>query len=165
MFKKQLFKWLVCAAALCTVPAFAEVTNPEVDCSDEVLRRFFPKDITLEVLKKHNVPQDKWEGITNDLQATDGQIIKALEERVKPMMEKFKNSPEAAQNSDDPALNEQKAEMVQFFRDTITNAFAGVLNKYGITDQKEIQAMLDEIQELKFKRFEECGQLSPQAPG
>ena len=135
----------------CFVP-MTYAADANVDCSDAVLRRFFPKEFVDQVLLKNGVPQDKLADINKDLEAADQQVLTTIEEKVKTL------KPEDAQDAN------KRKEVVQFFRDTLTNSFGTVLKKYGITDDKKIVAILEEIQELKLKRYEACGGTVPGQP-
>jgi formyltetrahydrofolate synthetase len=120
---------------------------PAVDeCSKELLLAYFPEPFVTPALKKFNVPQDKWAAITSGLAAKDKDILKTVEEKASKLTPNpFKDR--------DPA---QRQVAVKIFRETLTQVFSDVLKANGITDDKQITAMLDDIQQQKAKNFAQC---------
>lgn len=126
----------------------ASVTADVVDdCSKELLLSYFPEPFVRETLKANNVPQDKWDAIVNELKTNDKQVVGIVEEKA------AKLNPNPLKN---PGDQEQRQKAVAIFRETLMEVFTAALNKNGITDSKQIQAMLDDVQHQKAKRFKEC---------
>ena len=53
----------------------------------------------------------------------------------------------------DPA---QRQAAVKLFKETLFEIFSEVLTQHGVKDPKQIQAMLDDVQQQKAKRFAQC---------
>lgn len=123
------------------------------ECSRELLISYFPKVFVTETLKKYNVPQEKWETIANDLALKDKEVIKTVEEK-------------AAKLNPNPLKDpQQRQAAVKLFRETLTDLFAGTMKANGVTDEKQISEMLNDIQQQKAKRFAMCMQkMSQGAP-
>jgi hypothetical protein len=134
---------LLATGALTTISAETSV-QPANECSKELLIAYFPESFVTEALKKFNVPQDKWAAISSALTSKEGTVIKTVEEKA----EKLPTNP-----LKDP---KQRQEAVKIFRETLLQIFTEVLNQNGITDAQQIQAMLDDIQQQKAKRFAQC---------
>lgn len=137
-------------------PTQAPPSNPPGladECSRELLISYFPKVFVTETLKKYNVPQEKWETIANDLALKDKEVIKTVEEK-------------AAKLNPNPLKDpQQRQAAVKLFRETLTDLFAGTMKANGVTDEKQISEMLNDIQQQKAKRFAMCMQkLSQGAP-
>jgi hypothetical protein len=143
--------------------AFAQDADPQAppstppgmsdECSRELLISYFPKVFVTETLKKYNVPQDKWDAIANDLAEKDKQVIKTVEEKASKMNPNPLKDPQ------------QRQAAVKLFRETLTDLFSSTLNANGITDNKQISDMLNDIQQQKAKRFAMCMQkMSQNAP-
>lgn len=126
----------------------ASITADVVDdCSKELLLSYFPEPFVRETLKANNVPQDKWDAIVNELKNNDKQVVGIVEEKA------AKLNPNPLKN---PGDQEQRQKAVAIFRETLMEVFTAALNKNGVTDNKQIQAMLDDVQHQKAKRFKEC---------
>src|SRR5262245_27762001 len=126
------------SAYLMPISIYAAV---EEECSKEILLAYFPKIFVDETLQRFNVPRDKWGDIDRELGAKDREIIRIVEAKAETM------SPNPLK---DP---QQRQAAVKLFRETLFDSFATVMRKNGITDDKQIQAMLDDIQQQKAKRF------------
>lgn len=141
----------VALALVCIAPSsllLSADTKPtldrEKDCGDEVLRSFFPKEFVDQVLQKHNVPKDKWDAIDKDLAQADKEVFKSIEAKNKELASDLRQDADA------------RRQFIDYFRTTLTKSFGDVLKKYGITDENQIEEMLEEIQQLKLDRFEAC---------
>jgi hypothetical protein len=122
------------------------------DCSRELLISYFPKVFVEETLKKFNVPQDKWSAIVEDLAVKDKQVIKTVEDK-------------AAKMNPNPLKDpQQRQQAVKLFRETLTELFTSTLKANGVTDEKQIGDMLNDIQQQKAKRFASCMQKLSQNP-
>lgn len=154
MMKKCL---MLMSAASLLCGSFAQLSaeqavNPELDCSKDLILAFFPESFVKITLEKFKVPKDKWDAIATDLAAKDKDVIRAVEEKADKM------NPNPLK---DPT---KQAEAVKIFRDTLLEMFSGVLKKNGVTDDKQIQDMLDDVQAQKAKRFSECFPQHPSMP-
>lgn len=116
------------------------------ECSRELLISYFPKVFVEETLKKYNVPQDKWDAITSDLAQKDKQVIKTVEDKASKLNPNPLKDPQ------------QRQAAVKLFRETLTDLFASTLKANGISDEKQIGDMLNDIQQQKAKRFAMCMQ-------
>jgi hypothetical protein len=118
--------------------------SPIAECSKEFLISYFPASIVGPALEKFNLPKDKLASITKDLSETEKSIISQVEEK-------------ASKITPNPLKDPQQRQVaVKIFRETLLEIFTGVLNKNGVTDGKQIQAMLEEIQQQKAKKFADC---------
>jgi len=132
-----------CALAMpCTLSAF--VPSDADECAKELLLSYFPEPIVTETLKRFSIPQDKWAGITKSLSAKDKDIVKIVEEKAKAMNPSPLKDPQ------------QRQAAVKLFRDTLFQAFTDALKENGVTDLSKAQAMLDDIQQQKAKKFAMC---------
>ncbi len=114
------------------------------DCSREFLIAYFPPSLVEGALKKANIPQDKWANITKALTASEKDIITQVEEK-------------ASKITPNPLKDPQQRQVaVKIFRDTLYTIFSDVLKKNDITDDKQIQSMLDDIQQEKARKFTDC---------
>lgn len=136
---------LTCSAAF--VPEALTARDQTVDeCSKELLLAYFPEPFVKETLKKFNVPEDKWDAIKSALANKDKEVIKIVEEKAAQMDPNPLKDPQARQAA------------VKLFRETLLQVFSDVLKANGITDEKQIQAMLDDVQQQKAQRFAKCMQ-------
>lgn len=126
-------------------PALNAATAPAVDeCSRELLLSYFPESFVVDTLKKYNVPQDKWDAINKQLASKDKDVVRIVEEK-------------AAQSDPNPLKDSRlRQQAVKLFRDTLFDVFSSVMKANGVTDDKQIQAMLDDIQQQKAVRFAKC---------
>ncbi|MGK5595352.1 MAG: hypothetical protein ACSNEK_08350 [Parachlamydiaceae bacterium] len=114
------------------------------ECSKELLLAYFPEKFVNETLKKFDIPQEKWADIRKGLNEKDKDVIKTVEQRADQMTPNPLKDPQ------------QRQAAVRLFRETLLQLFGDVMRANGITDTKQIQAMLDDIQQQKAKRFAEC---------
>lgn len=131
-------------AGICLLPSQNWAVTETDECSQEILLSYFPAVFVKETLKKHNVPQDKWDSINKNLASRDKEIIKIVESK-------------AAKMDPNPLKDPQhRQEAVKLFRETLAENFTAAMNANGIKDNNQIQAMLDDIQQQKAKRFTRC---------
>lgn len=114
------------------------------ECSKELLLTYFPKPFVNETLKKYNVPQDKWDAINQQLSEKDKQVISIVEDKASKM------NPNPLKDA------QQRQAAVKIFRETLRQIFSEVMKNNGITDEKQLEAMLDDIQQQKARRFAQC---------
>lgn len=145
--KAQIF---TCLTTLClSVGTFTTVHAAETsvdECSKELLLAYFPEPFVVETLKKFNVPEDKWGTISKDLVSKDKEVVRIVEEKAATMDPNPLRDPQARQAA------------VKLFRDTLLGLFSDVLKANGVTDEKQIQDMLDDVQQQKAQRFAKCMQ-------
>lgn len=120
------------------------------DCSKELLVAYFPENFVKETLKKFNVPQDKWNAIVQDLSGKEREIVKLVEEKAAKMNP---NPLKDTQQRKDP---QQHQAAVNLFKETLMSVFSQTLKKNGVTDDKKIEEMLNDIQKQKAIRFAQC---------
>lgn len=154
ILKNQLVTLLMSACAcFTTVNAMAQdvkaPANPSADvkdseCSKELLLAYFPEIFVRETFTKFNVPKDKWDSIVKGLNDKDKDVIRVVEDRASKMTPNPLKDPE------------QRQAAVKLFRETLLEIFSGVLKDNGISDDAQISAMLDDIQQQKAKRFALC---------
>lgn len=114
-------------------------------CTKEVLMTFFPQPITKAVLLKHKVPEDKAEVISKELVKKSEAVTKSVEEKAS----KMETNPFTDLSQRDAA--------VKLFRETLFEVFSSVIKENQIEmDSNEIQALLDDMQEVKGRLFVEC---------
>jgi len=148
MKTSKLFQFAISAMlGACMIqaaPLVADESNTVEECSKELLIAYFPEPFVKETLKKFNVPQSSWDSIVKDLTGKEADIIKTVEEKAEKMKENPLKDPKHRQ------------EAVKIFRDTLLQTFSDVMKKNGVNDDKQIQSMLDDIQQQKAKRFTHC---------
>lgn len=127
-------------------PLAAEQTVDE--CSRELLLTYFPEPFVKETLKTFHVPEDKWDDIQKSLASKDKEIIQLVEKKAAEM------DPNPLKD-DHPQAREAA---IKLFRSTLFQLFSEVMQANGITDEKQIQAMLDSIQLQKAQAFAKCMQ-------
>lgn len=155
VFKQRLVSFVfgisICAISGSVFGADSSEAAPQAassvstdDCSKELLLAYFPKQFVNETLKKFNVPQDKWDSINKALSEKDKEVIKIVEEK-------------AAQMNPNPLKDpQQRQAAVKIFRETLLQIFSDVMKANGISDEQQIQAMLDDVQQQKARRFAQC---------
>ena len=114
------------------------------DCSKELLLAYFPEPFVTETLSRFNVPKEQWGAINKELSQKDEEVIRMVESKASKM------TPNPMQ---DPKLRQQA---VKLFRETLLQIFSDVMYAHGVTDTKQIQSMLDDIQQQKAERFAQC---------
>lgn len=136
----------VCAlpAYMCADPSTMEVSAAADDCSRDLLMAYFPKPFVNKTLEHFKVPHDQWEAINKELADKDKDIVKNVELK-------------ASKISPNPLTDpQQRQAAVKLFRETLLDSFSTVMKAHGVNDEKQIQAMLDDIQQQKAKRFAKC---------
>lgn len=146
MLKQSMIGFILGATALtapCMVSAAAAPAGVD-ECARELLLSYFPEPIVIDTLKRFSVPQEKWSGITATLSNKDKEVVKIVEQK-------------AASMSPNPLKDpQQRQAAVKLFRETLLQVFSDALKENGITDESNFQAMLDDIQQQKAKKFAMC---------
>ncbi len=114
------------------------------DCSRDLLMAYFPKPFVNATLEHFNVPKDQWDEINKKLAEKDKEIVRSVEEKASKMTPNPLTDPQ------------QRQAAVKLFRETLLDSFSSVMKAHGVKDEKQIQAMLDDIQQQKAKRFAQC---------
>jgi hypothetical protein len=137
---------LTVGSSLMVAPFAFSATAPNAvdECAKELLLSYFPEPIVAETLKHFSIPQDKWAGIAKSLAAKEKNVVKVVEEKAKEM------SPNPLK---DP---QQRQAAIKLFRDSLLQVFSDALKENGVTDTSQFQAMLDDIQQQKAKKFAMC---------
>lgn len=135
---------LVFGVSAISVTGIATAAEMQEECSKEILLAYFPEIFVNETLGRFKVPKDQWDAINKELAVKDKDIIKTVEEK-------------AAKINPNPLKDPQQRQVaVKIFRETLFDSFASVMRTHGVSDDKQIQAMLDDIQQQKAKRFAKC---------
>lgn len=145
--KRQLLSLLVGACAfITTVNAIDQTstTTGNSECSKEALHAYFPEVFVRETFTKFNIPRDKWDSIIKNLNEKDKSVIKIVEEKTSKMDPNPLKDPQ------------QRQVVVKMLRETLMEIFSNELKANGINDDKQITAMLDDIQQQKVKRIAMC---------
>lgn len=125
------------------------VLSNSMKCTKEELMRFFPEQVVRSILLKHNVPKEKVDAIARELSQKDEELSKMVEEKSHRLdANSLKN------------LSQREA-AAKIYRETLYEVFSKELNAHGVTDQDQIQAMLDDLQEARSKLFIECIRKQP----
>lgn len=144
-FKKSLAGVLLAAGALIAPWNGLCAANDAIDeCAKDLLLSYFPEPIVTETLKKFDVPQDKWAGINKSLASKDKEIVKLVEQKA------------AAMNPNPLKDPQQRQAAVKLFRETLLQVFTDAMKDNDVTDTSKLQAMLDDIQQQKAKKFAMC---------
>jgi len=126
-------------------PSISAAAPVEADvCSKELLLSYFPEPIVTETLKKFKVPEDKWTGINKSLTASDKEVVKLVEQKAAAMDPNPLKDPQ------------QRQAAVKLFREVLLQVFSEALKNNGVEDSSNFQAMLDDIQQQKAKKFGMC---------
>lgn len=144
ILKSSIASLLGIATIIAPCAAYGQAPAATDECAKELLLSYFPKPIVAETLKKFNVPQDKWEGIQQSLSNKDKEIVKTVEQKASSMNPNPLKDPQ------------QRQAAVKLFRETLLQVFSDALRENGLTDSNQFQAMLDDIQQQKAKKFAMC---------
>ncbi len=158
MFKYSAKNWAgSCCLAACllvtSAPSIVHAVSEQTvdECSRELLLTYFPEPFVKETLKTFNVPEDKWDSIQKSLASKDKDVIQIVEKKASEMDPNPLKDPQA------------RLAAVKLFRSTLLQLFSDVMEANGVTDEKQIQAMLDAIQLQKAQRFAKCMQKTEKA--
>ncbi|HEV8052577.1 MAG TPA: hypothetical protein VGP47_08780 [Parachlamydiaceae bacterium] len=146
VFIKSMMGFVFGAGALfapCAMTALVTVDATD-ECAKELLLSYFPEPIVKETLKRFSVADDKVSGITRSLSNKDKEVVKIVEDKAKAMNPNPLKDPQ------------QRPAAVKLFRETLLQVFTEALQENGITDTSKFQAMLDDIQQQKAKKFAMC---------
>lgn len=148
---KQMFSCLCCATAIATFnfsSLLAETTevvlSNSMKCTKEELMRFFPEQLVQNLLIKAKIPKDQADAIALELSKKDRELAKIVEEK-------------SAQVDPNPIKDLSQRDLaIKIYRETLYEVFAKVLKSHGITNEDQIQTLLDDLQDARSKLFIEC---------
>lgn len=153
---KNLFSCLCCAMVIsitdCAI-LIAETTevvlSNSMKCTKEELMRFFPEQVVHSILIKAQLPKEKADAIAQELSQKDKELAKIVEEK-------------SAKIDPNPFKELSQRELaIKIYRETLYEVFAKVLKANGVTDEDQIQTLLDELQDARSKLFIECIRKQP----
>lgn len=114
------------------------------ECSKDLLLSYFPEKFVNETLKRFNISEDRWAAINATLSIKDKDIVRLVEQKASSMNPNPLKDPQ------------QRQAAVKLFRETLLQVFTDSLKSNGIQDSNQFQAMLDDIQQQKAKKFAQC---------
>lgn len=150
--KHSFFYSYCCCTAVITlnylIPLHAENTtktpSSSLHCTKEQLMTFFPQPVVESVLTEAKISEEQVKEIGQELSQQDRELIKRVEEKAV----KWDPNPFSDLSQRDLAI--------KIYNETLYEVFAKVLKAHGISNDTQIQALLDKIRELKSKLFIEC---------
>lgn len=135
---------ITCSMAFAANPLTAVDENLLEHCTKEVFLSYFPEPLVNEVLREYNIQESLWPEINNKLKEQDLNIINTVLDK-------------ASSLSPNPLDDDSKRDVViSIFRESLYEAFFRVMKEYGIDNEQQIRAMLDQIQYMKGKAFKQC---------
>jgi hypothetical protein len=134
-------------SALAAAPLLSALAPEE--CSKELLLAYFPESFLNKTLKEFKVPESEWAAINQELAAKDRDVVSQVEEKASKLNPNPLKDPQ------------QRITAIKIFRETLYDVFSSVMKAHGISDSTQIQAMLDDIQQQKAKRFAQCLKETP----
>jgi hypothetical protein len=148
---KQMVSYLCCTTVIsvfCLTTLNAETTevvlSNSMKCTKEELMTFFPQQVVQSVLVKAQLPKDQAASIAEELSHKDRELAKIVEEK-------------AAKLDPNPFKDLSQRDLaIKIYRETLYEIFAKVLKSHGVTNEDQIQTLLDEMQAAKSKLFIEC---------
>jgi hypothetical protein len=113
-------------------------------CTKEELMIFFPQQIVESILVKAKFPKEQALSIAEELSHKDQELAKIVEDK-------------AAKLNPNPFKDLSQRDLaIKIYRETLYEVFAKVLKAHGVTNEDQIQTLLDEMQSAKSKLFIEC---------
>lgn len=121
-----------------------ELPVNRVNCSKEELLSFFPQPVIEFVLVQAHFSQEEAARIAQELSQKDGELRKLVEKK-------------AAEVSPNPFQNSSQREIAsKIYQETVYEVFAGILKTHGITDDRQIRSLLEEMRIIQSKLFVDC---------
>ena len=159
---KHAISCLCCTAVIsmtCLTTLEAETTETllsnSMKCTKEELMIFFPRQIVESILIKAKLPKEQASSIAEELSQKDQELAKIVENK-------------AANLNPNPFKDLSQRDLaIKIYRETLYEVFAKVLKSHGVTNEDQIQTLLDEMQSAKSKLFIECirkQQTNPSSP-
>jgi hypothetical protein len=113
-------------------------------CTKEELMTYFPQPLIKSILIKSKIEEDKAEEISKDL-AQKGQDLEKL------VAEK------ASSVEPNPFKDlSQRDTAIKIYRETLYEVFAKTMQSHGISNEDQIQLLLEDMQSAKSKLFVDC---------
>jgi hypothetical protein len=149
------YLWCTAISMICFANLQAETTevflSNSMKCTKEELMRFFPEQLVQSVLIKAQLPKEQADAIAQDLSQKDRELARLVEEK-------------SSQIEPNPFKNLSQRDLaIKIYRETLYEVFAKVLKAHGVTNDDQIQTLLDELQEARSKLFIECIRKQPKA--
>lgn len=120
------------------------VLSNSMKCTKEELMTFFPQQVVESILIKAKLSPAQAASIAAELSQKDQKLTKIVEDK-------------AAKLDPNPFKDLSQRDLaIKIYRETLYEVFAKVLKAHGVTNEDQIQALLDEMQAAKSKLFIEC---------
>lgn len=148
---KHIFSWL-CYTITFSVSCYSNLQGETTEvllsnamkCTKEELMTFFPQQVVESILLKTKLPKEQATKIAEELSHKDKELSKLVEEK-------------AAKLDPNPFKDLSQRDLaIKIYRETLYEVFSKVLKAHGVTDEDQIQTLLDEVQVAKSKLFIEC---------
>lgn len=133
---------LTALLAVLTISPISAQSAPS--CSEEVLFRFFPREFVVSVLEKNGVSKEQAAKAADELVSKDREVIDKIEAKAASM------NPNPLTQHGNPQAR------ADLFKGAITEVFTSVVQNYGLKDNEKVQQALQQIQDMRVQRFEEC---------
>lgn len=147
---KRLIFYACCTVMTTSlIPLYAEdngvkATPSALECSKEQLMSFFPQPIVQSVLADTDLTQDQIATIARDLSQKDQELSKRVEQK-------------ASKLNPNPFNDLSQRDLaIKIYNETLYEVFAEALKTHGITQDDQIQILLNKMREMKSKLFIEC---------
>ena len=146
---RQVISILCCCTTLFSVISFTDLqAQPSEEvvnkCTKEELMTFFPQQVVESVLLKAKVPHEKAVVIAKELSQKDREFTKIVENKASKM-------------DQDPFKDLSQRDLaIKIYRETLYEVFAKVLKANGVTNDDQIQSLLEEMSAAKSKLFIDC---------
>lgn len=144
----QVLLTCLCCGTLVAVDSEHEdssmVSVENITCSKETLMTFFPRPVVKAVLMQNKVSEEEAQQIAQELSQKDQEVVKQVEVKASEM------------NPNPFSDLAYRNTAIKLFRETLYEVFAKVLKAHQITDENQIQHILEDMQAAKGKLFVEC---------
>lgn len=153
---KQIFYSICCITALAfsyCIQLSGETTevvlSNAMKCTKEELMRSFPEQLVFSILDNAKITKEQATEIAKELSKKDKELARLIEEKTEKLgANKIQNL-------------SQRDQAIRIYRETLYEVFAKVLKAHGITDDDQIQNLLEELGEARSKLFIECIRKQP----
>jgi len=120
------------------------ILSNSMKCTKEELMISFPQQVVESILIKAKLPQEQAASIAKELSTKDQELNKIVEEK-------------AAKLNPNPFRDLSQRDLaLKIHRETLYEQFASVLKSHGVTNEDQIQTLLDQVQRAKSELFLEC---------
>jgi hypothetical protein len=148
---RHIISRLCCTTVIsmcCLTSLKAETTETllsnSMKCTKEELMIHFPQQIVESILIKAKFSKEQATSIAAELSHKDQEWAKIVEDK-------------AAKLDPNPFKDLSQRDLaIKIYRETLYEVFAKVLKSHGVTNDDQIQTLLDEVQSAKSKLFIEC---------